>query len=158
MPQEQFCLFLMFTLNQWVLKHNDAKTMPLLLGEFQIYHLKSIWGANYICKTLNRSYFSTEILTHNLHNFILCLLQSRIPALQQQPLKVRSYFLVTIWLIWNPQYRAYGQIFLLFAEAEGKKCLQKYGDLKQRNGIIKAGVPLVSTPESWILAHRDCTA
>lgn len=158
MPQEQFCLFSMFTLSQWVLKHNDAKTMPLLLGEFQIYHLKSIWGANYICKTLSRSHFSTEILTHNLHNFTLCLLQSCIPALQQQPLKVRSYFLVTVWLIWNPPISCLSSNFPSLCRGRRKKCLQKYRDLKQRNGIIKVGVPLVSTPESWILAHRDCTA
>lgn len=59
------------------------RTMLSLLREFQIYHLKSIWGSKLHLQGIKQIAFSTEILTHNLLNFILCL-----PSLQWQPLKV----------------------------------------------------------------------
>lgn len=57
--------------------------MTSLLREFQIYHLKSIWGGKLHMQDIKQITFSTEILTHNLLNFVLCL-----PFLQRQPLKV----------------------------------------------------------------------
>lgn len=148
--QEHFCLFSMFTPSQWVLKHNDVRTMPSLLRESQIYHLKSIWGANYICKTSHRSHF-LQIYSHIIHLISYCVsLPFNSGHLRFLLLSSCSILLESPTLHTLPNFHS-------LCRCVRRKCLQKYGHLKKRNCIMDPWVPSVSTPASWMLAHRDCT-
>lgn len=149
--QEHFCLFSMFTLSQWVLKHNDVRTMLSLLREFQIYHLKSIWGANYIGKTLNGSHFLQKY-SHIIYLILYCVSPPsngshlKFPLLGSCSVLLASPILYTL-----PNFHS------LCRCVKRKMLTEVQPSKKKRNCIMDPWVPLVSTPASWMLAHRDYT-
>lgn len=153
MPPSQpthFCLFSMFTLSQWVLTHNDVKMMPLLLREFQIYHLKSIWGANYICKTLNRSHFLQKY-SHIIYLISYCV----SPPFNSSHLKFLFLGSRSV-LPESPVLHILSNLHSL-GRCRRRKCLQKCSHIKKWTCTMEAWVPLVSTPVPWVLAQGDCT-